>query len=69
MNLDHLLKPEHRRQGLHLEDDEDFVYLIKDDEGIGIYRAWTEKKEILGDADRYLAATELQRAQWRIRAR
>ncbi len=64
MNLDHLLSSAHRNQGLHMETDDDFIYLYTYSEGIGVYRSRTAITEIIKDADRYLAASKLQREFW-----
>ncbi len=64
MNLDHLLKKEHRSQGLHLEDDEDFVYLCCNDEGLAIWRNNIKIETILKEANRFINATPLQKSQW-----
>ncbi len=66
MKLDYLLTPEHRRQGLHLEDDEDRVYLYTELEGIRIW-PWTVRlPEILAEADRWLKSDRQQKADWRV---
>ena len=67
MNLDYQLKPEHRKAGLHLEDDEDFVYLTINDEGIGIFRPRVTRSEILETADRYISASKGSRLIWMIK--
>jgi len=67
MNLDYQLKPEHRAAGLHLEDDEDFVYLTLGDEGIGIFRLRDTLNEILETADRYINAAPGSRILWRMK--
>jgi len=54
MNLDHLLKPEHRQAGLHLEDDEDFIYMTQYHYGLAIWRSNIDIEIILEEADRYL---------------
>jgi hypothetical protein len=54
--VDYQLKPEHRAAGLHLEDDEDLIYLTLGDEGIGIFRPRVTRSEILETADRYINA-------------
>jgi hypothetical protein len=64
MNLDYQLKPEHREAGLHLEDDEDFIYLTINDEGIAIFRPRVTRSEILETADRYIRASKGSRLIW-----
>lgn len=64
MKIDDLLKPEHRAAGLHLEDDEDFVYLTCGDEGLAIWRSHVKIEAILKEADRFIHATPLQKSQW-----
>ncbi len=64
MKLDDLLKPEHRAHGLHLEDDEDFVYLSIGNEGIGIFRSKVTRDEILDTADRYISASTVGKSCW-----
>jgi len=67
MNLDYQLKPEHRKAGLHLEDDEDFIYLTINDEGIGIFRLGDTLSEILETADRYISAAPGRKILWRMK--
>lgn len=66
MNLDNKLKAEHRQTGLHLEDDEDFVYLTFGDEGIEIFRRGVSHSKILETADRYVRASESSRILWKM---
>jgi hypothetical protein len=47
-----------------METDDDFIYLYTYSEGIGVYRSRTAITEIIKDADRYLAASKLQREFW-----
>ncbi len=65
--VDYQLKPEHRAAGLHLEDDEDFIYLTLNDEGIGIFRPRVTRNEILETADRYINADPGSRILWRMK--
>ena len=67
MNLDYQLKPEHRAAGLHLEDDEDLIYLTINDEGIEIFRPRVTRSEILELADRYISASKGSRLIWRMK--
>ena len=67
MNLDHLLKPEHLSAGMHLEDDEDLIYLTQGDEGIGLFRSRVARNEILDTADRYISASSTGRSSWRMK--
>ncbi len=67
MNLDSQLKPAHRAAGLRLEDDEDFIYLTLNDEGIGIFRLGTTRHEILEIADRYVKAATSSKILWSLK--
>lgn len=50
------LKPEHRRAGFYLEDDEDFLYLKKGNEIVGIWLTGNVAIDaVLDTADRLLA--------------
>ena len=67
MNLDHLLKPEHLSAGMHLEDDEDWVYLSQGDEGIQLFRPRVTLGQILNTADRYISAAPSSKMSWRMK--
>jgi hypothetical protein len=69
MNLDHQLKPVHRCAGLHLEDDEDFVYLFDGSEGIGVWRSNIPLEEVLATADLWISADNNQRQRWSVKVR
>jgi hypothetical protein len=62
MKLDHLLGLYSFK--MHLEDDEDFVYLYTDTDGIAIWRHGVSLEEILRTADRWIHANYLEKQQW-----
>ncbi len=54
--LDRILKPEHRRAGFSLDEDEDFLYLKRGDKVLAIWNATKATAEtIIAAADRILA--------------
>ncbi len=59
MNLDYILKPEQRSAGLHLEEDEDFVYLTRDNKRLVVWHNSVTLEKLLATADQYIAPTPL----------
>ena len=56
MRLTELLKPEHRKAGLEVEDDEDFVYLKRGDKTLAIWNATKATRDVIqAEADRLIA--------------
>jgi len=54
--LDACLKPEHRRAGYYLDDDEDFLYLKRGDKVVAVWSATKATAEtVIAEADRRLA--------------
>ena len=50
--LNSILKPEHRLAGYHVSEDEDFLYLNKDNKIVAVWNAHKAKAEtILAEAD------------------
>ena len=54
--LGRILKPEHRRAGFFLDDDEDFLYLKQGDKVLAVWNAAKATAEtVIAEADRRLA--------------
>lgn len=57
--LNRILKPEHKQAGFYLEEDEDFLYLKRDNKVVAIWNASKATADIvLAEADRLTAGTK-----------
>jgi hypothetical protein len=69
MNLDHLLKTRHLQNDLHLEDNEDMVWLKKGRDTLAIWTKQTMLQPMLEEADKYLALDQDEKAAWGVKVR
>jgi hypothetical protein len=69
MNLDHLLKTRHLQNDLHLEDNEDMVWLKKGRDTLAIWTKITMLQPMLEEADRFLECSIEEKAAWGVKVR